>query len=86
MDEDSIRGAVEAGRCLAVRSDAARKWTPLAESSFAVAEERPLTVGDLGPAEFGKLMTSAIALGILKAAIALMGLSFLLGLLWQFLR
>jgi hypothetical protein len=86
MDEEAARETVEAGDCLAVRSGTARKWTPVAESEFAVIDERPPTLNDLPPAEAGKLLSDAIALGILKATLALMGVGFLLGILWQFLH
>lgn len=86
MDEDSVRESVGSGTCLAVRSGASRRWTPVAESSFAVVDERPPTVADLSPAAAGKLLGDAVASGIFKASLALLGLGFLLGLLWQLLH
>lgn len=84
MDDDSARGWVASGRCLGVRSEASKKWTPADQSSFA--EARGLTLAEMAPADAGKLLANAVASGIFKASIALMGFGFLLGLLWQFLR
>lgn len=86
MDDGSARGWVASGRCLGVRSEASKRWTPAHESSFAEPVERDPTVADLVPEDARKLLTSAIANGILRASMALIGLGFLLGLLWQFLR
>lgn len=85
MDDDAARGWAHSGRCLGVRSEASKTWTPPAESSFGAAE-RSAIVADLAPEEAAKLMSNAVASGVFKASIAMIGLGFLLGLLWQLLR
>lgn len=84
MDDDSARGWVASGRCLGVRSEVSKKWTTAADSVFA--EEREPTLGSLTSAQAGKVIADAVALGAFKASIALIGLGFLLGLLWWVMR
>lgn len=86
MSAERVRESVDAGRCIAVRSANDAVWTQLADSVFAITEEQPPTVATLGPVEAERLLSRAVASGILKASIAMIGLGILLGLLWQVLR
>ncbi len=86
MDEDAVHEAIAAGRCLAVRSEAARRWSTPTDAGFLAEPERGPTLAELSPERAQKLLASAVATGIFRAFIALMGLSFLLALLWQAIR
>lgn len=81
LGDDGVRTAVADGRVAALRRGIAKVWVPIEETPFAPhrAERR---LADMTAKEARAVISDAVAHGMLKASIALIGLAMLVSLLY----